>query len=503
MTKLEKHFLKYRENIIGINSTFTGPYGEVPLVYADWIASGRLYEPIEKRLQEVIGPMVGNTHSESSETGRAMTLAYHLANKMIKKHVNADENDVLITAGAGMTAVINKLQRILGLKAPCMVNSLNFTKGIPCERVSKEHNDNHPVVFVTHMEHHSNHTSWLETISDVIVLQPTDDLKVSCDELEKQLLKYKSRKIKIGAFSACSNVTGLFPPYRELTRIMHQHGGIAFIDFAASAPYVDIDMHPENDPDGYLDGIVFSPHKFLGGPGTSGVLVFNSSLYHSKIPDNPGGGTVNWTNKWGERSYFDDIEAREDGGTPGFLQAIRAALVIDLKNSMGVRPIAEREEELMGKAFESFQGIPEIHTLGDDKESRIGVLSFYIEGINHNLVVRLLNDRFGIQVRGGCSCAGTYGHYLLHVTKSQSKKISTMIDHGDLSQKPGWVRISFHPTMTDKELDYILDSVKLVIINQDKWVEDYYYDNKSGEYVHKTWSAPTEEDYKEWFNLAE
>ncbi|MEA1911521.1 MAG: aminotransferase class V-fold PLP-dependent enzyme, partial [Spirochaetota bacterium] len=260
-------------------------------------------------------------------------------------------------------------------------------------------------------------------------------------------------------------------------------------------------MHPENDPDGYLDGVVFSPHKFLGGPGTSGVLVFNSSLYHSKIPDNPGGGTVSWTNKWGERSYYADIEAREDGGTPGFLQAIRAAIVIDLKNSMGVSQIAEREEELMGKAIEFFHAIPEIHILGDGKETRIGVLSFYVEGINHNLVVRLLNDRFGIQVRGGCSCAGTYGHYLLHVTKSQSKKISTMIDHGDLSQKPGWVRISFHPTMTDKELDYILDSVKSVIINRNKWTEDYYYNNTSGEYIHKTWNAPTEKDFEAWLSL--
>ncbi|MCK5674711.1 MAG: aminotransferase class V-fold PLP-dependent enzyme [Spirochaetales bacterium] len=501
MSNLEKHFSKFRAEIIGIDETFKGPYGEVPLIYADWIASGRLYGPIEKRMQEVIGPMVGNTHSESSETGRAMTHAYHLANRIIKKHVNADENDVLITAGAGMTAVINKLQRILGLKAPCMVNSLNFENGIPCERVSKEHSDSHPVVFVTHMEHHSNHTSWLETIADVIVLQPTDDLKVRSEELEIQLEKYKNRKIKIGAFSGCSNVTGLFPPYRELSRIMHRHGGISFIDFAASAPYVDIDMHPENDPDGYLDGIVFSPHKFLGGPGTSGVLVFNSKLYNSKIPDNPGGGTVSWTNRWGERSYHADIEAREDGGTPGFLQAMRAAMVIDLKNSMGVASIAERETELMGKALACFRKIPELNILGDNNDKRIGVISFNIEDMNHNLIVRMLNDRYGIQVRGGCSCAGTYGHYLLHVTKVQSEKITEMIDHGDLSLKPGWVRISFHPTMSNKELDYILDSVETVIKNRKEWAEDYYYHDESGEYVHKTWAAPTIHDFEKWFKI--
>ncbi len=501
MSELEQHFNRFRENIIGIGKTFPGPYGTVPLVYADWIASGRLYEPIEKRMQEVIGPMVGNTHSESSETGRAMTHAYHLANHIIKKHVNADENDVLITAGAGMTAVINKLQRILGLKAPCMTNPLNFEHGIPCERVSGNHGDSHPVVFVTHMEHHSNHTSWLETIADVIVLQPTEDLRVSCGELEVQLKKYKNRKVKIGAFSACSNVTGLFPPYRELARIMHRHGGVAFIDFAASAPYVDIDMHPENDPEGYLDGIVFSPHKFLGGPGTSGVLIFNSRLYNSEIPDNPGGGTVNWTNKWGERSYFSDIEAREDGGTPGFLQVMRTALAIDLKDSMGVDLIAARERELMGRVLSFMEKIPEIHLLGSGKDERIGVASFYVEDIHHNLVVRLLNDRYGIQVRGGCSCAGTYGHFLLNVTKPQSRQIADMIDHGDLSRKPGWVRISFHPTMTDNELEYILDALDLVIKNRKEWSEDYYYDNKSGEYIHKTWKASSEDDFKEWLKL--
>ena len=207
------------------------------------------------------------------------------------------------------------------------------------------------------------------------------------------------------------------------------------------------------------------------------------------------------TNRWGERNYYADIEAREDGGTPGFLQAIRAALVIDLKNSMGTAYIAEREEELLGKALSELRTISNLHILADDNEKRIGVISLYAEDIHHNLFVRLLNDRFGVQVRGGCSCAGTYGHYLLHVTKLQSEKITEMINHGDLSEKPGWVRISFHPTMTDKELDYILGAVKSVMEHRNEWVEDYYYDNDSGEFIHKRWSAPTVEDFQEWFEL--
>ncbi len=501
MSKIERHFLPFRKNIIGIDSTFTTPYGEMPLVYADWIASGRLYGPIEKRIQEIIGPMVGNTHSESTETGRAMTHAYHLAHKIIKEHVNAGEKDVIITAGFGMTAVVNKLQRILGLKVPDHLLTLNFSDGLPGERLFKTEDEIRPVVFVTHMEHHSNHTSWLETIADVIVLQPDENLEVNPEELERQLSKYKNRKTKIGAFSACSNVTGLFPPYRELARIMHRHGGIVFIDFAAAAPYVDIDMHPENDPDGYLDGIYFSPHKFLGGPGASGVLIFNSDLYNCKVPDHPGGGTVSWTNRWEVRNYFTDIEAREDGGTPGFLQAMRTALAIDLKNSMGTGNIAARERELVDRALNRLRYIPEIHIFADNNNERIGAISFYVEDIQHELVVRLLNDRFGIQVRGGCSCAGTYGHYLLDLTQMQSQKIKEMIDHGDFSTKPGWVRISLHPTMTDKELDYILEAIEEVIANRNEWAEDYYYTEESGQFIHKSCPAPVEEDFRSWFKL--
>lgn len=501
MSDLENYFLKYRKNIIGIEKTFITPYGTVPLVYADWIASGRLYKPIEERIQEVVGPLVGNTHSESSLTGRAMTHAYHLAKKIIKEHVNAGPEDVLIMEGFGMTAAINRLQRILGLRIPDHLINEDLSDKLSVDKILSEYEDLRPVVFVTHMEHHSNHISWLETIANVIILEPGKDLKINCEELEKQLEKYKTRKIKIGAFSAASNVTGLITPYRELARIMHKHGGIVFVDFAASAPYVDIDMHPKNDPEGYLDGIYFSPHKFLGGPGTPGVLVFNSNLYNCAVPDRPGGGIVNWTNRWGERSYYADIENREDGGTPGFLQTIRTALAIRLKESMGVENIKMREDDLLKKALGRLNSIPGIHILENNTEKRIGVLSFYTENIHYNLVIRLLNDRFGIQVRGGCSCAGTYGHYLLNITKSVSKNLTSMINHGDLSKKPGWVRISFHPTMTEKELDYTLDAVEEVIRNSSEWSEDYYLDKKSGEYFHKSWSELSDEDYKGWFEL--
>jgi len=248
------------------------------------------------------------------------------------------------------------------------------------------------------------------------------------------------------------------PPYFEMAKLMHQYGGYCFVDFAASAPYVDIDMHP-SDPMKQLDAIFFSPHKFLGGPGSSGVLIFNSKLYHSKHPDQPGGGTVDWTNRWGQYKFVNDIELREDGGTPGFMQVIRTALCIELKNQMGAKNINEREEELLKIIFSELPKIKGLHILGDNVKNRLGVVSFYIEKIHYNLIVKLLNDRFGIQMRGGCACAGTYGHFLLDVTYKKSKHITNKINKGDLSEKPGWVRMSIHPTTTDEELYCIATSI--------------------------------------------
>jgi selenocysteine lyase/cysteine desulfurase len=270
MTDLEKYFDRFRQNIIGIDTEIITPYGKKKLVYADWIASGRLYGPVEKKLSFEIGPLIGNTHSESSSTGKAMTDAYHEAQKIVKRHVNAGEDDVLLFTGAGMTAALAKLQRLLGLKVPEQaINYCVFTNGqySKCRDVP---NENRPVVFLTHTEHHSNHTSWFETLADVVLLEPASDLTVDPDVLRREIIKYSKRPLLIGSFSACTNVTGYKPEYYELARIMHDHDGYCFIDFAASAPYVDIDMHPADKLE-QLDAIFFSPHKFLGAEAGSGA----------------------------------------------------------------------------------------------------------------------------------------------------------------------------------------------------------------------------------------
>jgi len=489
-TNLETHFKQFRTHIIGDDAVFDSIHGKQKLLYADWIASGRLYKPIETIMSNTIGPMIANTHSFSSETGKASTYAYKQARQIIKEHVNASSDDVLVTSGTGMTGVLSRLQRVMGLRWP---DAIKDKLTIPEEE--------RPVVFITHMEHHSNHVPWMETIADVVILQCNEQKLICPHTLEESLEKYKNRPLKIGAFTACSNVTGIISPYYQLSKIMHQHGGYCFVDFAASAPYVTIDMHPA-DPQERLDAIFFSPHKFLGGPGTCGVLVFNKELYNTKVPDVPGGGNVKWTNPWGEYSYSDDIETKEDGGTPGFLQVMRTALAIRLKEKMNPEKIEKREKELLELCFSELKKIPSLYILGANDQKRIGCVSFGIDHIHYNLIVRLLNDRFGIQVRGGWSCASTYGHHLFNLDKNESKKIMDNIALNDLTSKPGWVRLSLHPTITNTEVRFICNAIQQIIDNIEDWEKDYKYNPKNNEYEFlKTGDEKLIDTIRDWFKI--
>lgn len=486
-TDLEAYFQQFRNNIVGVDYTFESPYGVKEIIYTDWTASGRLYRPIEEKLLNEFGPFVANTHTETSITGSAMTMAYHRARSIIKDHVNADENDVLITEGTGMTGVVNKLQRILGLKVS--ENLKEYTQ-IPDELK--------PIVFITHMEHHSNQTSWLETIADVVIIPCKESGLICFDSYKKVLEEYKDRPIKIASVTACSNVTGIRTDYHQIAKITHQNGGLCFVDFACSAPYVDINMHPQ-DEEAYLDAVFFSPHKFLGGPGTSGVLIFNKKLYKNIVPDNPGGGTVSYTNPWGDHDYVDDIETREDGGTPGFMQTIKIALSIQLKEKMGAQNILDREHAINEVIFEKLTAIPNVKILAEQHKERLGIFSFYVENVHYNLIVKLLNDRFGVQTRGGCSCAGTYGHFLLHVGHTASKKIEKLIVGGCLAERPGWVRMSIHPTITNKEVLYVCESIKQVAENHAEWAKDYEYKLDKNEFIHKTAKPVETEIVNNWF----
>ncbi|SNS83324.1 Selenocysteine lyase/Cysteine desulfurase [Ekhidna lutea] len=446
VTSLESYFETFRKGIIGQNQYIETDEKVVKMLYADWTASGRCYKPIEDSIQSEVLPFIGNTHTETNYVGSYITDQYLSAREQIKRHVNANEDDVLISSGSGMTDGINKLQRILGLRIP---ESNHW--------VTQSVTDKPPVVFITHMEHHSNHTSWLETICEVIVVPPDECGCVSVDNFKEAIEQFSGR-VRIASITACSNVTGIETPYHEIAKLMHESGGYCFVDFACSAPYVDMDMHP--DEASYLDAIMFSPHKFLGGPGASGILIVNKKLINNAVPDVSGGGTVDWTNPWGGRKYVADIEAREDGGTPAILQTIRAAKAVELKEQMGSELMLQREKELMEILWEGLDDMSELVVLADHVRERLGIISFYIEGVHYNDVVQYLNDHYGIQVRGGCSCAGTYGHFLLDIDRKESKRITDLIDQGDVTQKPGWVRLSIHPTMTDEEMQYIIHSIK-------------------------------------------
>lgn len=488
-TALEQYFETFRDHIVGISQTFDSPFGHQRIVYTDWTASGRLYGPIEQKMLRDFGPFVANTHTETTVSGTAMTLAYHKARHIIKQHVNASGDDVLITDGTGMTGVVNKFQRILGLR---LSENLRPFADIPSEIK--------PVVFVSHMEHHSNQTSWIETIADVEVMPSCPQGLFCLDNLQKLLDKYQDRVLKIASITSCSNVTGIKTPYYEAARLMHRAGGVCFVDFACSGPYVDIDMHPE-DPECALDAVFFSPHKFLGGPGTCGVLLFNRKLYKNMVPDHPGGGTVSWTNPWGGHKYIDNIEEREDGGTPGFLQVIKTALAIRLKEKMGTEKILAREHELVDYIFDRLSGISNLHILAGQHRDRLGVVSFYIDGLHFNLGVKMLNDRFGIQTRGGCSCAGTYGHYLLHVDQERSHYLTDKITLGQLLEKPGWIRMSIHPTTTTAEITQVCDGIAALAQNHESWSKAYQYDAATNEFVHENDKSNLKQEVAGWFEL--
>jgi selenocysteine lyase/cysteine desulfurase len=488
---LQSHFEPFRQKTCGFGHTIQTPQGEKPLVYADWIASGRFYSEIEEKIQRLITPIVANTHTETSYTGTVMTKAYQEAKSIIKKHVNANSKDVVIFAGSGMTGAINKLQRIMGFKMYERTNeyidrSNNFKLKKNAHSKNQEvafQKNCKPIVFITHMEHHSNHTCWLETIVDLEVINPDANGQVDLDHFAELLEKYKDRKFKIASVTAGSNVTGIVPRFHEIAKMVHKQNGFCFVDFACAAPYVDINMHPE-DPLEQIDAVFLSPHKFLGGPGTPGIVVFNADLYHNRTPDVTGGGTVVFTNPWTVHDYIEDIETREDGGTPPFIQGIRAAMVMQLKDQMDPEKIHLREKELIHFFFDRMEQIPGIKIMAGQHRDRLGVISFTHDFIHYNLFVKLLNDYYGIQVRGGCACAGTYGHYLLNIGEDYSFAIREDILKGNQTNKPGWIRLSVHPTMTNEEAEYIVSAFEEIVRNYKEWSKDYTYLPEKNEFLY-------------------
>lgn len=475
---------KIRDSVIGDDQVMDGPYGQRRITYADYTASGRALSFLEDFIVQEVLPRYANTHTESSGTGLQTTRLREDARSIIHNAVNGTDETCVIFAGSGSTGAINKLVGILNLRVPADLDDrYHFLDLIPAgER---------PVVFVGPFEHHSNELPWRESIADVIVISENADGHVDLENLEAELIRFGDRAVKIGSFSAASNVTGIISNTCAIADLLHRHGALSFWDFAAAAPYVDIDMFPQcaDHPLAYKDAVFLSPHKFIGGPGTPGVLVVRRELLGNRVPDVVGGGTVAYVNT-AEHRFLDDPVHREEGGTPAIVESIRAGLVFQLKAAVGVDTIREREAGYWTRAREAWMANPELQVLGNTEAERLSILSFVVRRpggrfLHHNYVVALLSDLFGIQSRGGCSCAGPYGHRLLGIDLARSHEFEQEITSGCEGIKPGWTRISFNYFISEAVFAYLVSAVDLVATHGWKLLPEYRFDPMSGLWRHR------------------
>lgn len=475
---------RIRDSVVGDDQVMWGPFGARRVTYADYTASGRALSFIETFIRDEVLPRYANTHTESSGTGLQTTRLREDARRIIRDAVNGTDDTCVIFCGSGSTGAINKLVGVLNLRIPADLDRrYRLRDAIPLEE--------RPVVFIGPFEHHSNELPWRESIADVVTIHEDADGHIDLAHLEEQLDRFADRPLRIASFSAASNVTGIVTDTHRVSHLLHERGALAFWDYAAAAPYVDIDMNPRCDehPLAFKDAVFLSPHKFIGGPGTPGVLIVRRELLTNSVPDIVGGGTVSYVNPE-EHRYLTDPVHREEGGTPAIVESIRAGLVFQLKEAVGTDVIRAHEHDFVRRAITAWAAQPAIQVLGNLDAERLSIVSFVIRRpggryLHHNLVVAILNDLFGIQSRGGCSCAGPYGHRLLGIDVATSHEFEREISHGCEGIKPGWVRVNFNYFISEAVFSYVVTAVAMVADHGWKLMPQYRFDPTTGRWHHR------------------